>query len=163
MKPILFQEEQKFRPVWMIVILILIEVILVGDLTISILNGKAFGPVELIFNLLMTLFPAVILLVIYAFNVRLVSTISEEGVSFAWLPFPKKAKTISWQEIKSIQFTTYSFVGYGWRFSSKYGTVNNVSGNKGIALELNNGSKFLIGTQKSADLINTAIEPFNRR
>ena len=36
----IFQEEQKFRPLWMVTILIFIEMILVGDLTISILNGK---------------------------------------------------------------------------------------------------------------------------
>ena len=41
---------------------------------------------------------------------------------------------------------------YGIRLGSKYGTVYNMSGDKGLAIELNNGKKFVIGTQKELEL-----------
>ena len=48
----------------------------------------------------------------------------------------------------------YGFVGYGIRLGSKYGTVYNMKGNRGLAIELNNGKKFVIGTQKEMELKN---------
>jgi hypothetical protein len=47
----------------------------------------------------------------------------------------------------------YGFVGgWGVRLWTKYGTVYNVKGNIGLAIELKNGTKFLIGTQKEIEL-----------
>ena len=47
----------------------------------------------------------------------------------------------------------YGFIGgYGIRLWTKYGTVYNTSGKIGLAITLNNGDKFLIGTQKSDEL-----------
>ena len=43
---------------------------------------------------------------------------------------------------------------YGVRLGSKYGTVYNINGNKGLAIELKNGKKFMVGTQKAAELKN---------
>ena len=49
----------------------------------------------------------------------------------------------------------YGFVGgWGIRLFTKYGTIYNTSGNKGLALELHDGKKLVIGTDKEEELKN---------
>lgn len=61
-------------------------------------------------------------------------------------------RKIEWIQIKSIKLIEYGFVGYGLRFSPKYGTVYNVKGNRGVAIDLIGGDKILIGTQKPTEI-----------
>ena len=69
--------------------------------------------------------------------------------------FPFKKKRVEWNEIKNTKVINYGFVGgWGIRLWTKYGTVYNMKGNKGLAIELKNGKKFLIGTQKETELRN---------
>ena len=44
-------------------------------------------------------------------------------------------------KLKSAKIVNYGFVGYGIRLGSQYGTIYNVNGNKGFAIELSNGKK----------------------
>lgn len=53
-----------------------------------------------------------------------------------------------WSQIQKHELITYRFVGYGLRLLTRYGTVYNISGNRGLALTLKDGGKFLIGTQQ---------------
>jgi len=47
----------------------------------------------------------------------------------------------------------YGFVGgWGVRWWTKFGTVYNVMGRIGLAIELKNGKKLLIGTQKKTEV-----------
>lgn len=67
--------------------------------------------------------------------------------------FPFLRREIQWSEVSNFEIVQYGFVGgWGVRISSKYGTVYNAQGNIGLALQLNNGKKVLIGTQKRAEL-----------
>jgi hypothetical protein len=67
--------------------------------------------------------------------------------------FPLIKKTTNWTEIKKVEVVNYGFVGgWGIRLWTKYGTVYNIKGNKGLAIELFNGKKYLIGTQKEIEL-----------
>ena len=62
-------------------------------------------------------------------------------------------KRVGWNEIKSTKVVNCGLVGgWGIRLWTKYGTVYNTKGNKGLAIELKNGKKFLIGTQKETEL-----------
>ena len=47
------------------------------------------------------------------------------------------------------RITHYDFVGFGIRKTKKYGTVYNVKGKEGLEISLNNGHKYLIGSQKA--------------
>lgn len=58
-----------------------------------------------------------------------------------------------WTDIDSVSYVKYGFLGYGWRFSMKYGEINNVSGKEGIAVIMKNGSKYLLGTKRSKEEI----------
>ena len=67
--------------------------------------------------------------------------------------FPFIKKRVSWKEIKSAEVVNYGFVGgWGIRLWTNFGTVYNIKRNKGLAIELTNGKKFLIGTQKETEM-----------
>jgi hypothetical protein len=58
-------------------------------------------------------------------------------------------KKIDWEEVANAQVVDYGFVGgWGIRLFTSYGTVYNIRGRFGLALELKSGKKLLIGTQK---------------
>ncbi len=64
-------------------------------------------------------------------------------------------KKVNWDEIQihHLEVLDYGFVGgWGVRIDTKYGTVYNASGSKGMAVILKNNKKFLIGTQKEQEL-----------
>ena len=82
----------------------------------------------------------------------LITEITNEGIKMRFIPFVKKE--INWNDLKSVKIVSYGFVGYGIRLGSKYGTIYNMNGNKGLAIELSNGKKFVIGTQKEMELKN---------
>lgn len=86
---------------------------------------------------------------------RLITTIDEIGVHYQFLPINLSKKTIRWDEIKKCYVRTYSpikeYGGWGYRMSFGKGKALNVIGNKGVQLELQNGKKVLIGTQKEED------------
>lgn len=83
--------------------------------------------------------------------VRLKTEIDKYSIKMRFLPFMKRQ--VPWKEVKSAKVISYGFVGgWGIRLGTKYGTVYNVKGNEGLAIELSNGKKFLIGTQKTAEL-----------
>lgn len=64
-------------------------------------------------------------------------------------------KVIPWEDVQSAEIITYGFVGYGLRLLTKYGTVFNISGNKGLAIRCKDGSRYLVGTQEPERLRNT--------
>lgn len=77
--------------------------------------------------------------------------IDSSGIDMRFSPL--SSKKVKWSEIDSAEVVDYGFVGgWGVRLGSKYGTVYNVNGSKGLALKLKNGKKFVIGTQKEDEL-----------
>lgn len=84
---------------------------------------------------------------------KLQTTVNEQGVSYSYFPFIKK-RNFTWQEIESAKVINYGFVGgWGIRTNTKYGTVYNVKDKMGMQITLQNGKKFVIGTQKYQELI----------
>ncbi len=146
-----FKEEQKFRQWWIWLIMASIGVIPVFGMYKQFILREPFGnnPMSdlglIIFALFMFAFIGLFL------AMKLKTTIDETGIQMRFVPFVKKKA--AWSEIKKAEVINYGFVGgWGIRLWTKYGTVYNVKGNKGLAIELLNGKKFLIGTQKEAEL-----------
>lgn len=76
--------------------------------------------------------------------------------------FPFANKVTPWAEIENAEVVNYGFVGgWGVRLGTRYGTVYNVKGNKGLAVQLKSGKKYLIGTQKPEELM-TFLEHLKR-
>ena len=88
---------------------------------------------------------------------ELKTKIDEHGIHYQLFPFHSKFKTKKWKEIKNIYVRQYNpiaeYGGWGIRYTlSKKGIAVNIKGNIGIQLELVNGEKLLIGTQKKDDV-----------
>ena len=67
--------------------------------------------------------------------------------------FQLKKKFISLDNVENLEVVNYGFVGrLGIQFSKKYGPVYNIKGNKELAINLINGTKFLFRTQKNKEL-----------
>lgn len=103
--------------------------------------------------------PIALIFVLF-FILKLKTEIDVKGIKMNYFPFVKK--TIEWADINAVNVINYGFVGgWGIRFWTKYGTVYNVRGNRGLLVELNNGKSFVIGTQKEEEL-NDVIEKLRK-
>jgi hypothetical protein len=145
-----FKEQQKFTQWWIWLLLIGLGAIAVYGIIQQFLFGIDFGdkPMSNIGLIIFTLF--VFGFIYFNWYMTLITEITNEGIKVRFVPFVKKE--IKWNDLKSAKIINYGFVGYGIRLGSKYGTVYNMNGNKGLAVELNNGKKFVIGTQKELEL-----------
>ncbi|WP_235982900.1 hypothetical protein [Kordia aestuariivivens] len=113
--------------------------------------GEQFGdkPMSNVGLIILAVLIFVVLAMFYV--IRLKTEIDNYEIRMHFFPFVKKR--IHWTAIKSAEVLDYGFVGgWGIRLWTKYGTVYNTKGTKGLAIELLNGKKFLIGTQKETEL-----------
>lgn len=146
-----FQEKQKFTQWWLLLVLGAIGLIPIFGLYNQIILGKEFGNNPLS-NLGLIIFSLIIfLLIALIWFIQLTTEIDENEIRMQFFPFVKKK--ILWKDVKSTEIVNYGFAGgWGIRMGSKYGTIYNIKGNKGFAIELITGEKFLIGTQNEIEL-----------
>ena len=146
-----FKEEQKFTQWWLWIILIGIGVIPIFGIYKQLILGEQFGTKPMS-DLGLILFGILIFGLIGFFaSMRIKTEIDDKEIRMNFFPLVKKK--VNWKEVKSAEIVDYGFVGgWGIRPGTKYGTVYNTKGNKGLAIELLNGKKFLIGTQKETEL-----------
>ena len=96
----------------------------------------------------------------FILSLKLKTRIYEKGVSFRFIPFHFNYKFISWDKIDKAYVRKYDAIsdygGWGLKggklWDKNKGIAYNVKGNIGLQLELKNGKKILIGTQKEAEL-----------
>lgn len=150
-----FKEEQKFTQWWLWIILIGIGIFPIFGIYKQLILGEKFGDKPMSdFGLILFCLFTFSIISMFGF-MRLKTEIDQDEIRINFFPFVKKR--INWKEIKSVEIVNYGFVGWGIRLWTKYGTVYNTNGNKGLAIELLNGKKFLIGTQKKNEL-NVVVE-----
>lgn len=154
----MFKEEQKFTQWWLWLILLGIGLMPIYGIYKQLILEEKFGnrPMSdlglIIFSVFIFGFIAMFLFI------RLKTEIDENEIRMNFFPFTKRKA--SWKEIKNVEIVNYGFVGgWGIRLGTKYGTVYNTKGNKGLAIELTNGKKFVIGTQKETEL-NATVEKY---
>ena len=156
-----FKEEQRFRQVWLMVLLgfsLLVPVSLIINEYIkdntSITTNEFLGSIGII--------ASVLLIFIFKLSTR----IDEKGIHYQFFPFHFSMKTLLWSEITKAEVRTYDPIGEygGWglrySFNKKKGNAVNVSGDIGIQLTLKNGKKLLIGTQKK-EAVSRVLKTYN--
>ena len=143
MKP-LFTEKQRFNQWWLWVLLI------ISSVAPAIILYKEFTNNSLTSGSLSALI--ILLLVIVLFVVlKMKTTITQKNIQLVYFPFVWK--TINIDDIASLEVINYGFVGgWGIRLGTKYGTVYNTRGNKGLHIKLKNGKQLVIGTQRTEEL-----------
>jgi len=97
--------------------------------------------------------------VIFLF-LKLRTRIDEKGISFKFTPFHFKSILIHWKEVDKAYLRKYNAIseygGWGIKggipWAKGNGRAYNVKGNIGLQLELRNGKRILIGTQKENEV-----------
>ncbi len=146
-----FKEEQKFTQWWLWILLIGIGILPIYGIYKQLILGEPYGdkPMSNVGLIILAVFIFALLAMFYF--MRLKTEIDKYEIRMHFFPFVKKR--INWTAIKSAEIIIYGFVGgWGIRLWTKYGTIYNVKGNIGLAIELLNGKKLLIGTQKEVEL-----------
>ena len=151
-----FKEEQRFKQVWLIIILVICTIIPIISIIQKLLKeNKTISTKEFIATIVVILVAISIL-----FFFKLTTKIDEKGIHYQFFPFHFSMKLIPWSEISKAGIRTYfpvsEFGGWGLRggffFNKGKGKAINVSGNIGIQLELKNGEKLLIGTLMKSEV-----------
>jgi len=150
-----FHESQKVQRPWMWLLLILAYTGLGMIAVRHFYYQQAAG--ESLLTLSSISFIAILLTIVafFIYNTRLITTIKEEGISFAFIPLHFRSQFIAWKDINEVYIKEYDAIseygGWGMKFSSQ-GKAYTVKGRYGLQLETVDGRKILIGTQKPIEL-----------
>lgn len=150
-----FVESQKFDQWWMRLLLLGVLFLAIGPLLL--LNDLSeLGQNELlIVGITFAIMAAISVFILFVLTLK--TKIDDQGVHVHFYPFKRSPRLIKWDDITKIYTRTYSPIseyggwGYRVRLFKDAGAAYNVKGNRGIQLELSNGKKILIGTQKQTE------------
>ena len=159
-----FKEVQRFTQLW-IIILMAVSSILPFTLIIQNYQKKSNSNLS---ELTATLvFVTLVHGIVFLFKLK--TRIDEKGIHYKFFPFHFSFKLISWEEIEKVYLRTYKpiaeYGGWGLKggWSSSKGKAINVSGHIGIQLELKNGKRLLIGTQKKDQVAQIILKHKNKK
>jgi hypothetical protein len=137
--PPLFEEEQRFRQPWLWGILA--GAAGLAGWAAAKRESSWFGPA----------ITASVLAAVYA--MKLLVQVDSKEVRIHFFPLPRR--TIPLGEIRACEARTYrpirEYGGWGIRYGFS-GMAYNVSGDRGVQLELHNGKRILIGSQRAEEL-----------
>lgn len=136
-----FEEYQSFRNSWIMMLLLAVAV---GTLIAFyyLMSGEEVNMSTYLIVIICSLIGP-LLIAIFSLTTQL--TKREITIRF----YPLSSKTIQWGEVSQAEIIDYGFVGgWGIRLGTKYGTVYNIKGSKGMHLIMKNGRQYIIGTQK---------------
>jgi len=153
---ILFTEKQSFRTVWWIWVLLILGTggFFLGAFK-QFFTDQAFGNNSISDSalLLTTLF--VILVLFFVMLISLKTQVRQNGIYVRFFPFHLKFRKFEFTSLKKSYVRKYKpileYGGWGLRWGFN-GTAYNISGTKGLQLQLSNDKLLLIGTQKPKEL-----------
>jgi hypothetical protein len=150
----MYEETQGYKKLlWL---LIPMPITLVMIFTFWLAEKDPAEKTEILYALLMVTAAELLVLLMFL-NMKLITRVDKDGITYHYRPF-LKSRHLKWPEIKSATVRKYNPIGEyggwglkaGWRRNNK---AYNVWGNKGLQLELKNGERILIGTQKHQDMV----------
>ena len=157
---VLFREEQRFTQIWALII-VFIPVALAWYAAVQqLLLHKPFGSHPVPDSILWIIWVVFgIFFPIFFFSVKLSTEVRSDGIYIRFFPFHREFRTLPFEAIKKYEVRDYSplkeYGGYGIRYG-RSGKAYNVSGKRGVQLELISGRKILLGSKK-ADRLAEAI------
>ena len=146
----IFVEEQRFRQIWLIIVLSFLTIVPIATITKNYLKeNTTISTKAFLITIVILLFSIAII-----FLFKLKTRIDEKGIHYQFFPLHFSVKTIYWHQISKAYVRSYKpiseFGGWGLRggffFNKGKEKAINVSGDIGIQLILKNGEKLLIGT-----------------
>lgn len=160
--PILYSEKQSFKAWWIWAIIITLHILVLIVLFYQYIMNVPVGsnPLPnsaLLFVEILILFFTCLFLIL-----KLETRIHNNGISVRFYPFQLQFNYFAWEDILYFNIKEYSAIkdygGWGIRKSLNWkNTAYIVGGKKGLELQLKNGRRVLIGTQKP-EKINNLLE-----
>lgn len=151
-----FREVQRFRQVWIWAVVIAIAGLMWYAAVTQLLLRRPFGDNPMPDGLLVV-FWAIFglgLPALFLFG-GLVTEVRDDGIYIRYAPFHRRFRRIAFDELKGYDVRTYrpivEYGGWGIRLGWK-GKAYNVSGNHGVQLELADGTRLLVGSQRAQEL-----------
>jgi Family of unknown function (DUF6141) len=156
-----FRETQQFRQPWLwalLVSLALLEVGIFGSAMVrQLVFRRPWGDRPMSNEGLMLLGSLMILMAvalpILFYKMALVVEARDDGLHCSFFPFVRR--TIAFKDIERCEARSYNplteYGGWGIRFG-RGGKAYNVSGNRGVQLELSGGERLLLGSQRPVEL-----------
>lgn len=153
----IYREVQKFRQVWIWAIVFAIAGLQWYAAVEQLLLNRPFGdrPMPDISTIIFLLIFGIGLPALLFFS-QLVTEVRDDGIYIRFSPFHGAFRRIAFTKVKQCEVRTYSpireYGGWGIRVRCK-GKAYNVSGNRGVQIELLNGRRLLIGSQRAEELL----------
>lgn len=155
MDPILFNESQKFNQWWLwLILLYYVTMLLIVFFVVWRIKQNVMAQTIRVI-VLATIALLIIVPTAVFFSFRLDTQIRQDGVYVRFLPFYLTFKVYQWRDISKCYVRQYSpieeYGGWGFRIGPS-GKAFNVSGDRGLQLELKDQTKMLIGTNNPLEL-----------
>ncbi len=153
---IVFKERQRFRQVWLWVLILGIASIFIAGFISQVILGGEFGnrPMADIQLAIMTALVG-IGLPLFFYKMSLTTEVMPDKLNVRFWPFHLKPVTINLHDLRDFEAVTYNpimeYGGWGIRWGFK-GKAYNVHGNQGVKLYFYKGEPLLIGSQKPDEL-----------
>ena len=156
-----FHETQQFRQPWLWALLISTSLLQAGTFGYAMIQQfilrRPWGDRPMPDAGLAVLGPLMMLLAVllpyFFYAMKLVVEVRDDGLHCSFLPFIRRQ--IPFRDIKHCEARTYNplmeYGGWGIRFG-RHGKAYNVSGNRGVQLELLSGERLLLGSQRPEEL-----------
>ncbi len=151
-----FREVQRFRQWWVWAIVLAPVLVLAYGMYKQLVSGESWGDNPLSNQSLTGITSALVLIAAWVYLMRLITEVRDDGVRLHYL-FLWRPKTIPFRRIRRAYARTYhpisEYGGWGIRMEfDRRGWAYNVSGTEGVQLELDDGSRLLIGSQRAGEL-----------
>lgn len=151
----LFQETQRFTQWWIWLIHILILAIFFTGIYTQIIKGEPFGDKPMSDLGLVISSGFMLFLVLLLLSLNLKTQVTSTKIYFKFFPFHLKERAYLISDIQEMKVVKYSpiseYGGWGIRGFGNNKAFN-VKGNMGLRILFKDGTKRLIGTQKSEEL-----------
>jgi hypothetical protein len=151
----IYYEVQKFRQAWIWVIVLVIARLQWYAVVEQFLHKRPFGanPMQDIPSLIFWLIFGIGLPALLFFS-QLATEVRNDGIYIRFSPFHRTFRRIAFTEVKQCKVRTYhpirEYGGWGIRVRCKEKAYN-VSGDRGVQIELLNGDRLLIGSQRAEE------------
>jgi hypothetical protein len=141
---IYFREVQRL---WTWVLLLLVLAVPIAAIARSLPHFSGHAPPERVIYLVCA--PLALMVLWFSLG-RMVTEVRETGLSIHFhLLWPERL--IPWTAIRGAEATTYFATGWGVRFGAQ-GMTYNVSGNRGVRIDLGDGESVQVGSQRASEL-----------
>jgi len=169
----IFEEEQQFRQIWIWIIMLSSSLLMLAILGFGLYQqlylGKPFGnkPMSNEGLVIVTCLASLVIIGIPVLFYKMTLAVRVDS-QYLYINFlPLRRKQILLRDIARWEARTYrplrDFGGWGLKYSFKEKCwAYNVSGDRGVQLELTNGKRLLIGSQR-AEALAEAIKQAKRR